>query len=373
MSLNRLIYYSAVIGGWAALLGWFVAEFLVLRTKWFGEGVFAVVLMAALVGAAVGGGLNLVAGMANASWREQVKRLAPGLLIGGIGGALGGLLGNLLFAYAGLPRAFGWLLMGVSIGAVDGLFDRAWKKVRNGLIGGALGGLIGGFLFEPIQRLASSPTGMASRAIAFVLLGVSIGALIGLVQVVLKEAWLTVLDGYRPGRQLILSRETTSLGRAENANLPFFGPTAQTVEKQHATIVRQSDGRFVLEDLGTKNGTRVNSEPVQGRRVLRDGDRIQMGGNLVRFSERQRAAAPPAPAPTAIPATSAPAAIPVARVAPAPVAKPALAAMPPSVPAPAPPAAPAPRSRAPDECPTCGRKVLGAPGRRRCMIDGTTF
>ncbi len=28
MSLNRLIYYSAIIGGWSAFLGWMVAEYL---------------------------------------------------------------------------------------------------------------------------------------------------------------------------------------------------------------------------------------------------------------------------------------------------------------------------------------------------------
>ena len=27
MSLGRLVYYSAIIGGWSALLGWLVSEF----------------------------------------------------------------------------------------------------------------------------------------------------------------------------------------------------------------------------------------------------------------------------------------------------------------------------------------------------------
>ncbi len=31
MSLNRLIYYSAIIGGWSAFLGWMVSEFLLSR------------------------------------------------------------------------------------------------------------------------------------------------------------------------------------------------------------------------------------------------------------------------------------------------------------------------------------------------------
>jgi len=75
-----------------------------------------------------------------------------------------------------------------------------------------------------------------------------IGILIGLVKVVFKDAWLTVLDGYRPGRQLILAEARTVLGRAEYAALPFLARGDADVELEHARIVRQPDGRFALED-----------------------------------------------------------------------------------------------------------------------------
>jgi len=266
MSLNRLVYYCAIIGGWAALLGALISEFLVRRPGWI-SGNAEDAITAGLVGAVIGGGLNLVAGMVNAQWLPQLKRLAPGLLIGGVGGAIGSLIGNFLYQH-GLPRALGWCVMGLSIGVVDGLTDRSWKKVRNGLIGGALGGLLGGFLFDPIKGWAASQTGLASRAVAFVLLGICIGSLIGLVQVVLKEAWLTVLDGYRPGRQLILTRDVTILGRAEHVALPFFGHPARDVEREHARIVRRPNGQFAIEDVQTKSGTRVNGEVIQGPRLL---------------------------------------------------------------------------------------------------------
>ena len=114
--------------------------------------------------------------------------------------------------------------MGAGIGVVEGLYERSPAKLRNGLIGGGIGGLLGGILFDPIFRLmASSSSGMSSRATAFVILGMCIGILIGLVKVVFKDAWLTVLDGYRPGRELILSDAQTILGRAEYASLPFMG------------------------------------------------------------------------------------------------------------------------------------------------------
>src|SRR4051812_39492219 len=49
MSLNRLIYYSAMVGGWAAFVGWLLAEILVVR-RYGGRAEVAVI--GALVGAA---------------------------------------------------------------------------------------------------------------------------------------------------------------------------------------------------------------------------------------------------------------------------------------------------------------------------------
>ena len=257
MSLGRLIYYSAIVGGWSALLGWLISEFALSP----GGGHLSVALACALVGAAIGMGLNLLAGMANARLTQQLKRIVPGLLAGGVGGALGGFLGDILVSVFGPDfRAIGWMVMGAGIGVAEGLFERSPAKLRNGLIGGAIGGLLGGLLFKPISLLmASSATGMSSRATAFVILGMCIGILIALVKVVLKDAWLTVLDGYRPGRQLILSDAQTILGRAEYAALPFMGRNDVALDLVHAKIVRQPDGRFTLEDNKTKDGTRLNN------------------------------------------------------------------------------------------------------------------
>jgi pSer/pThr/pTyr-binding forkhead associated (FHA) protein len=48
----------------------------------------------------------------------------------------------------------------------------------------------------------------------------------------------------------------------------------------HARLVRASDeksGSWLLEDLGSTNGTFVERAPVEGEVALRDGDRIQVG------------------------------------------------------------------------------------------------
>src|SRR5262249_14762410 len=117
----------------------------------------------------------------------------------------------------------------------------------------------------------------------------------------------------------------------------------------------QPDGSYLLEDNKTRTGTRLNTQPVQGRAPLRDGDMIRLGCNYVRFNERQRRseAASPAPAPPA-PTTTLP-------VSPLPVSRPA-----------APVAVSAP-TRAADACPKCGRRCPGAPDNRSCLVCDRTF
>jgi len=143
---------------------------------------------------------------------------------------------------------------------------------------------------------------MFSRALAFVILGLSVGALIGLTQVVLKEAWLTVVDGFRPGRQLILSQSVTTLGRGDHLPLPFLGYAGKDLESEHLHIVRQPDGSYQVEDHQSRIGTRVNGQFIQGPVTLRDGDLIRLGSNIVRFNQSGRAAAKHESMPVDLPA-----------------------------------------------------------------------
>jgi virulence-associated protein VagC len=41
--------------------------------------------------------------------------------------------------------------------------------------------------------------------------------------------------------------------------------------------IRREGKRVILEDLGSKNGTRLNGERVRGTRELRDGDAVRLG------------------------------------------------------------------------------------------------
>jgi DNA-binding winged helix-turn-helix (wHTH) protein len=60
------------------------------------------------------------------------------------------------------------------------------------------------------------------------------------------------------------------------------------VSRHHARITVE-DGRFVLEDLDSKNGTWINENRVREPIDLRDGDCIRLGGVSVTFRSNVRA------------------------------------------------------------------------------------
>ena len=117
------------------------------------------------------------------------------------------------------------------------------------------------------------------------MLGLCIGLLIGLAQVILKDAWIKVESGFRAGRELMLTKDETTIGRAESCDLGLFGDNA--IEKVHARIKRV-DGRFLLLDAETTAGTYVNDERVTAPTPLSAGDSIRLGKCVLRFGERQK-------------------------------------------------------------------------------------
>src|SRR5262249_12639202 len=122
-------------------------------------------------------------------------------------------------------------------------------------------------------------------ATAFVALGAIIGLMIGLAQVILKEAWLRVEAGFKAGRELIVARDILSIGRAEACDVGLFG--APTVDKVHAHILRQGND-YVVQDAGSASGTYVNDRRLDRAQVLRDGDLIRIGRSVLRFGERAK-------------------------------------------------------------------------------------
>jgi pSer/pThr/pTyr-binding forkhead associated (FHA) protein len=128
--------------------------------------------------------------------------------------------------------------------------------------------------------------GVLSRLAGFTITGAMIGLFVALVQQLLKEAWIRVVVGRNEGREYLVEKTQTSIGRSELSDVPLFGDTA--VERTHAVIAARGDGRFVLRDNNTKAGTLLNDERVSGGDdvLLRDGDRIGIAGRTLVFRER---------------------------------------------------------------------------------------
>ena len=91
------------------------------------------------------------------------------------------------------------------------------------------------------------------------------------------------------GQQAIDLRATNSLGRHPNNTIQLLD---KIVSKEHC-IVEQRDGRFVLRDLGSLNGTYVNGERVRGETVLKHGDEIALGSTRARYDDGSGVALPP--------------------------------------------------------------------------------
>jgi serine/threonine protein kinase len=93
-------------------------------------------------------------------------------------------------------------------------------------------------------------------------------------------AWLLALSGPHRGRQFQLADEVT-IGR--ETGLELFRDD-KAVSRQHARITHQ-DGRFVLHDLRSSNGTYVNGVRLEPSTAytLQDRDEIRLGGTIVLF------------------------------------------------------------------------------------------
>jgi hypothetical protein len=303
MSFRLFIYYCGVCGGWAALVGWGFAKLLAPE-----NALLSAMFQAMTLGVIVALALSVVDGLWNSSGALHAGlpfRVAVSVAIGCLGGLFGGLIGQLLFMLADLSGfiVFGWTFTGMLIGASVGGYDvllrvlrheelrGALKKIINGTIGGTVGGFVGSILFlllrGSLSRLTGQPADelLSSSALGFVALGASIGLLIGLAQVILKEAWVRVERGFRAGRELILTKPETIIGRAESCDIGLFG--GQGVEKTHARILQQG-ADYLLADAQTPGGTFLNDERIDEPTPLHAGDRIRVGNCVLLFQERRK-------------------------------------------------------------------------------------
>jgi hypothetical protein len=318
MSFRLFVYYCAVAGGWCGFVGWFLGRMLAPQAE-AGSSFFQHVLresiQALFLGFAIAFGLSFLDAAFSLSLRRFGKvlgRVLVAVALGIFAGLFGGLVGGTLFhLLSGVGPRFiadfcvivGYtivgMFIGVSVSSAEFLvslitrkdFGGAFKKLIKCLIGGTIGGILGGCIATLILVLVREFIGVdvdrlrSPHGIGFVAIGACIGLLVGLAQIILKEAWIKVEAGFRPGREMLIAKEKTSIGRAEGSDIALFGDSG--VEKTHANIVLDA-GRYYLEDLQTPGGSFVNDQKVNGRTALKAGDLIRVGKSELRFNERAK-------------------------------------------------------------------------------------
>ncbi len=81
------------------------------------------------------------------------------------------------------------------------------------------------------------------------------------------------------GREYELTNRSSVIGRDAGADIVIAG---RQISRRHAEIIATPRG-YVLVDTSS-NGTLVNGQPVEGRRLLIEGDVIACGSHRIRFS-----------------------------------------------------------------------------------------
>lgn len=93
-----------------------------------------------------------------------------------------------------------------------------------------------------------------------------------------------MIGGRQVGQMFKIDGETV-IGRSTDAAIQI---TDDGISRQHLRITEDEQGRVVLTDLGSRNGTSVNGERVSTR-MLEDGDKIQIGSTtILKFSFADR-------------------------------------------------------------------------------------
>ncbi|MEC8783701.1 MAG: FHA domain-containing protein [Planctomycetota bacterium] len=84
---------------------------------------------------------------------------------------------------------------------------------------------------------------------------------------------LKVVGGKNDGRLIAINVPEFVIGRGETAHLR---PQSDLVSRAHCSVL-VADGKVVLRDLGSRNGTFLNDERLEGEQQVTIGDRFRVG------------------------------------------------------------------------------------------------
>jgi pSer/pThr/pTyr-binding forkhead associated (FHA) protein len=90
---------------------------------------------------------------------------------------------------------------------------------------------------------------------------------------------LVIAEGKEAGREFEFDQASVVIGRTAECDVILYEPG---VSRRHARIFLEG-ADFLVEDLGSSNGTRVNGETITAKQPLKPGDSISMGPVVFSF------------------------------------------------------------------------------------------
>ena len=94
------------------------------------------------------------------------------------------------------------------------------------------------------------------------------------------KAFLVVVSSPQFGLLRVLAEGPVLLGRGKECQVRLEDPAVSTL---HCRVSPDPRKGFVIEDLGSTNGTLVNGRRIEGPSELSYGDRITIGSTILRF------------------------------------------------------------------------------------------
>lgn len=270
----------------------------------------ASLLLFAVVGALIGLGIGATDGVVCRLPRRAILGGLVGALVGFVGGLFSGVVAGVLYAplssvaqeqlaspsptvrsmgflFQMVARMMAWSLAGAAMGLGQGIALRSKKLLSHGFLGGLIGGMLGGLLFDPLDMVVLGADRVGAdqaRLIGLAVIGAAVGVMIGVVELLTRDAWLRMTEGPLAGKEFLMFREVMNLGASPRSEIYLFNDPK--VAQTHATI-RMIGDECEIAARDAVSPLLVNGQPVRNSR-LRQGDRIQIGDTSFLFEQRQR-------------------------------------------------------------------------------------
>jgi hypothetical protein len=232
-----------------------------------------------------------------------------GLLVGFVGGFVSGIAANVAYAplntlamkQTGGPlgsmttfgfilqligRSLAWGLAGMAMGLGQGIALRSKRLLLYGFLGGVVGGLFGGLLFDPIDQIflgPDKPSSHWSRLIGFGVIGLSVGVMIGVVELLARDAWLRMTQGPLTGKEFLLFKDVMNIGSSPRSDIYLFNDPQVA---DHHAMIRAVGDECEIEARQRTHPVLLNNRTVQTAR-LRHGDNVTIGRTSFVFQRRK--------------------------------------------------------------------------------------